>query len=254
MKTQLSALRRAAATTALAAFLAATDAQADGSAASVESGDLLINLILLGLAMFVLFRFLSNRSKNKNSSQPGQPPRYIDPDNDSPPLDPTPPGKPNMYTNAQASWDRLKSPETSQTAPPTAAPQGQPQSQSQPQPPAPSAPDDEFLAGAKIAYSRIAASLGTRDFNDLGHFVSPSLLTQLKNTLPATPAGKPDILLVEATLASHTDDANRTTMVVDYKALRREPGASQNAERTERWTFARDNATPGANWLLEKME
>ena len=109
MKTQLSALRRAAATTALAAFLAATDAQAEGTAASVESGDLLINLILLGLAMFVLFRFLSNRSKNKNSSQPGQPPRYTDPDDDTPPLDPTPPGKPNMYTNAQATWAALKS-------------------------------------------------------------------------------------------------------------------------------------------------
>ena len=250
MKTQPSAIRRAAATTALAAFLAATNAQAEAAAASVESGDLLINLILLGLAMFVLFRFLSNRSKNKNSSQPGQPPRYTDPDDDTPPLDPTPPGKPNMYTNAQASWDRLKSPDKSQTAPSTTTPQ----SQSQPQPPAPSAPDDEFLAGAKIAYSRIAASLGNRDFNDLSHFVSPSLLTQLKNTLAAAPAGKPDILLVEATLASHTDDANRTTMTVDYKALRREPGASQNAERTERWTFARDNATPGANWLLEKME
>ena len=250
MKTQLSALRRAAATTALAAFLAATDAQADAAAASVESGDLLINLILLGLAMFVLFRFLSNRSKNKNSSQPGQPPRYTDPDDDTPPLDPTPPGKPNMYTNAQASWDRLKSPDKSQTAPPTAAPQGQ----SQAQPPTPSAPDDEFLAGAKIAYSRIAVSLGNRDFDDLTHFVSPGLLTQLKNTMPASPAGKPDILLVDATLANRTDDADRTSMTVDYKALRREPGASQNAERTERWTFARDNATPGANWLLEKME
>ena len=100
MKTQLSALRRAAATTALAAFLAATDAQADGSAASVESGDLLINLILLGLAMFVLFRFLSNRSKNKKSSQPGQPPRYTDPDDDTPVNPPDDPGT-EILTRAQ---------------------------------------------------------------------------------------------------------------------------------------------------------
>ena len=246
MYTQPSAIRRAAALTGFAACLAAHNAQAETSAASVASGDLLINLILLGLAMFVLFRFLSNRSKNKKSSQSNPPPRYADPDDDTPPLNPTPPGKPNMYTNAQASWDRLKSPDKSKTTPPTAALPGQPT--------APSSPDDEFLAGAKIAYSRIAVSLGARDFDDLTHFVSPNLLTQLKNTMPAAPAGKPDILLVEATLANHADDATRTTMVVDYKALRREPGASENNERTERWTFARDNATPGANWLLEKME
>ena len=250
MKTQPSAIRRAAALTALAVCLVAQNALAASAEASVESGDLLVNLILLGLAMFILFRFLSNRSKNKDASQSNQPPRYEDPDDDTPPLDPTPPGKPNMYTNAQASWDRLKSPDKSKTTPQTAAPQGQLSGQ----PPTPTAPDDEFLAGAKIAYSRIAVSLGNRDFDDLTHFVSPNLLAQLKNTLPAAPAGKPDILLVEATLANRIDDAGRTTMTVDYKALRREPGASQNTDRAERWTFTRDNATPGANWLLEKME
>ena len=211
---------------------------------SVASGDLLINLILLGLAMFVLLRFLTNRSKNKNTPQspPAQPP-YAD--DDHPPLDPTPPGKPNMYTNAQATWAALKSRPAPGSAP-EAAPQGQPA--------AAASSDDEFLAGAKLAYSRITSSLGTRDYDDLTHFVGPDLLTRLRNTLPATPAGKPEILLVEAALAARSEDANRTTMTVDYKALMREPGASQNTERTELWTFARDNAAPGANWLLESME
>ena len=213
--------------------------------ASVASGDLLINLILLGLAMFVLLRFLTNRSKKKNASQsppPAQPP-YTD--DDHPPLDPTPPGKPNMYTNAQATWAALKSRPAPGSAP-EAAPQGQPA--------AAAPPEDEFLAGAKLAYSRITTSLGTRDYDDLTHFVGPDLLTRLRNTLQSAPAGKPEILLVEAVLAAQGEDANRTTMTVDYKALVREPGASQNTERTERWTFVRDNAAPGANWLLEGME
>jgi predicted lipid-binding transport protein (Tim44 family) len=212
--------------------------------ASVESGDLLVNLILIGLALFVLLRFLSNRSKKNDPTQSMPPPPQYDHDDDhAPPLDPTPPGKPNMYANAQATWAALKSRPAAGAAP-AAAPQGA----------AVASPDDEFLAGAKLAYSRIAVSLGTRDYDDLTHFVSPTLLSQLKNSLPTAPAGKPDILLVEASLAGRADDAGRTTMTVDYKVLLREPGASQNSERIERWTFARDNARPGANWLLEGME
>lgn len=247
MKPKSSVPRRIAVSLAsLVSCLAGSDVLAGTSDASIGSGDLLVNLILIGLAMFVLFRFLSNRSRKQDPTQSNQPPRYGDPDDDRPPLDSTPPGKPNMYTNAQATWEMLKSPDKTQTASQAAAPTGQPL--------APASPDEEFLAGAKIAYSRIATSLANRDYDDLTHFVSPTLLTQLKNTMPASPAGKPDILLVEASLAGRSDDANRTTMTVDYKALRRDPGASQNAERTERWTFSRDNAAPGANWLLEKME
>ncbi|MHC1788637.1 hypothetical protein [Solidesulfovibrio sp.] len=223
---------------------AALAAEAAPDSTSVASGDLLVNLILLGLAMFILLRFLTNRAKKKDSAQSAPPPQYDHTDDHAPPFDSPPTGKPNMYTNAQATWAALKSRPKSDAAGP-AAPQGHP---------AAAAPDDEFLAGAKLAYSRINTALANRDYADLTHFVSPALLSQLKNTLPATPAGNPEFLLIEAALAGRGGDTGRTTMTVDYKALVREPGASQNTDRAERWTFSKENVAPGANWQLEGME
>ncbi|MFP5259426.1 MAG: hypothetical protein ACLGQH_10425 [Acidobacteriota bacterium] len=246
MKTHAFAVRQIAALAGLAPCLAANDALAETAAVNAESGDMLINLILLGLAMFILLRFITGRSKKQGPTDPNQTPSYQPPDDDRLPLDPTPPGKPNMYSNAQATWDMLKTPDKTKSAPQSVNGGNQPL--------APASPDEEFLAGAKLAYNRISTSLANRDYDDLTSFVSPPLLAQLKNTMPATPAGKPDILLVEASLAGRTDGPDRTTMTVDYNVLRRDPGSSQNSERNERWTFARDNTTPGANWLLDRME
>lgn len=236
---------------ASAAVLAPATVQAAADA-SLDSGNLLINLILLGLAMFVLFRVLSGR-RNKNGDQTQAPPRADDQDDrddDAPPQDQPPRRGPDMYTNAQAAWDRLRSPDKQPTAP--AQTSGQATSPAPVN--APAGSDEEFLAGAKMAYSRIAASLGGRDFGDLASFVSPAYLTELQQTLPQTPTGRPDILLINAALADRRETPGRTVMVVDYDVLARQPGAKENTTLRERWTFSRDNAAPGANWLLDAMQ
>jgi predicted lipid-binding transport protein (Tim44 family) len=236
-----------------AAVLAPATVQAAADA-SLDSGNLLINLILLGLAMFVLFRVLSGR-RDKNGDQTQAPPRpddRDDRDDDAPPQAPR--RGPDMYANAQAAWDRLRSPDK---RPPTPAPNGgqaRPQAATPVSANAPAGSDEEFLAGAKMAYSRIAASLAGRDFGDLASFVSPAYLAELQNTLPPTPAGRPDNLLINAALADRRETPGRTVMVVDYDVLARQPGATENATLRERWTFSRDNAAPGANWLLDAME
>jgi predicted lipid-binding transport protein (Tim44 family) len=233
------------------AVLVPATAQAAADA-SLDSGNLLINLILLGLAMFVLFRVLSAR-RNKNGDQSQTPPRsdyQDDRDDDAPPQDQPPRRGPDMYTNAQAAWDRLRSPDKQPAAPAQTGGQAAPPASAN----APAGSDEEFLAGAKMAYSRIAASLAGRDFGDLTSFVSPAYLVELQNTLPQTPAGRPDILLINAALAERRETAGRTIMVVDYDVLARQPGAAENTTLRERWTFSRDNAAPGANWLLDAME
>ena len=232
------------------AVLVPATAQAAADA-SLDSGNLLINLILLGLAMFVLFRVLSGR-RNKNGDQTQAPPQsdyQDDRDDDAPPQAQPPRRGPDMYTNAQAAWDRLRSPDKQPSAPAQTAGQAPPAPAN-----APAGSDEEFLAGAKMAYSRIAASLGSRDFGDLASFVSPAYLAELQNTLPQTPAGRPDILLINAALAERRETPGRTVMVVDYDVLARQPGATENPTLRERWTLSRDNAAPGANWLLDAME
>jgi len=236
---------------ASAAVLVPATAQAAADA-SLDSGNLLINLILLGLAMFVIFRELYGRRRNEGD-QSQTPPRAAyqdDRDDDLPPQEQPPRRGPDMYTNAQAAWDRLRSPDKRPATP--ARTDGQ---AATPAPAnAPAGSDEEFLAGAKMAYSRIAASLAGRDFGDLASFVNPAYLVELQNTLPQTPAGRPDILLINAALAERRETPGRTVMVVDYDVLARQPGAAENTTLRERWTFSRDNTTPGANWLLDSME
>jgi predicted lipid-binding transport protein (Tim44 family) len=224
------------------------------------TGPRFVDVLVLGGVIFLLLRVLVGRSRKADtdaSRQPdSRPPLVPVPGRISGPIPlpattairclvPPPPGKPDMYTMAQATWDALKSPDSRKSSdqPAAAGPIG----------PAAS-PDEEFLAGAKMAYSRIVQSLAARDFNDLTTFVAPGFLAELKNRLPDAPAGRPDILLVEASLADSRQENGRAVMTVDYKALVREPGAAQNSERLERWRFSRDNASERANWLLEAMD
>jgi predicted lipid-binding transport protein (Tim44 family) len=239
---------------ALAPDMARADMLSGGLLGSVLRGEdftgpRLIDLAAIGLLIFVLLRLLAGRSKgpDQEQGQPRQPPQP-DPydDNAPPPLD-VPPGKPNMYTNAQAAWASLKSP-PAQTPKTASAPAG---------PGAPAADassEEQFLAGAKMAYGRILSALSARDFADLANFTTPAYLAQLKNNMSPFPPVAPDILLVEATLAGEREENGRTIMEVDYKALVHEPEAPHNTDRRERWRFSRDNAAPDASWLLEGME
>jgi predicted lipid-binding transport protein (Tim44 family) len=224
------------------------------------TGPRVIDIVALGLLIFLLLRLVLGRSKKSPqqpfpSDRPGPdtpPDKFPDaprgaPSETSQEAPSSRPARPlqktDMYTNAQATWDALRSKPTDTTAP---GPSGQP--------PAAASPDEEFLTGAKMAYSRIRGAVAQRDFDDLASFTTPQYLANLKNSLPLSPPPEPDILLVEATLAERREEASRTVMVVDYNILIHEQDAPHNIDRFERWTFVRDNAAPGANWLLDGME
>ncbi len=255
MDTHPPFLRPLAAALGLAAVLEPALARADmlsgGLLGSVLRGDeftgpRLIDLLAIGVLLFLVLRLVLNRP---GASPRQSPPPDATPDKDDiqddKPAGP-PPGKPNMYTNAQATWDALKSPSAQKPATPTPNLPGSP--------PANATPDEEFLAGAKMAYSRIRASMAHRDFDDLAAFTTPAFLNQLRTSLPASPPPQPDILLIEATLAGRREEGSTTVMDVAYNVLIHEAGAPHNTDRAERWRFVRDNAVPGANWLLDGVQ
>lgn len=258
---------------AIPAWLCPRSAQADlltggllGSALRGDAftGPRLVDLLLVGLLIFLVLRLILGRQKPGG----GQGPQGFDQSMDNtPPVRPMPPerparpeppapddhfppqgaqrAKPDMYSNAQAIWDSLKTP------PGKNGPATQP---GQPAPGRPSSPDEEFLAGAKLAYGRITTALANRDFDDLANFVAPQFLAQLKNSLPLSPPPAPEVLLVEASIADKRQEGGRTVIEVEYKALVHEKDAPHNTDRFERWRFARDEGKPGANWLLEDTQ
>jgi len=208
------------------------------------TGPRLIDLLVIGLGMFLVLRLILGRpGKSPDQHQPPETPPYDELPPEEPPA--TPPAKPNMYTNAQAAWASLKSP-----TPKNAGPETSPADTAPPG----ASPDEEFLAGAKMAYTRITGAIANRDFDDLAGFATPAFLNQLKNTLPASPPPQPAVLLVEATLAARHEEGHTTIMVVDYQILIHEADAPHNTDRTEQWRFVRDNNIKGANWLLDGMQ
>lgn len=207
------------------------------------TGPRLIDLVVIGLLLFAVLRLVVGRTKGTGTGQPGQAgpaDRQDTPPGEGPPPVEAPQDRPNVYSNAQAAWDRLKSRPAPGEQPAGAATRA-----------VGATPDEQFLAGAKLAYTRILASLAEGDFDDLASFVTPAFLERLKAT---SRAPLPDILLVEATLAGRSEDGGRAVMTVDYQALVREPEAPHNTDRRERWRFIRDNASPEANWLLDGMD
>lgn len=211
------------------------------------TGPRLVDLVVIGLVIFVVLRLILGRQKpdrQGGTATPSQdryePDQYRD-DTPSGPAAPRP--KPDMYSNAAATWAYLQSPQAK------AAP-----GEASATPPAALGSDAEFLAGAKMAYPRIVAAMAKRDFDDLAHFVAPEYLAELRQSLPASPPPEPDILLVEAKLADKRQENGRTVMTVDFSILIHEQNAPHNVDRFELWRFRRDDAQPGAHWLLEARE
>lgn len=229
------------------------------------TGPRLIDIVVLGCLVFLVLRLVTGRSAGpKQPDEPRQPdaranqPEYRPEPPERRP-EPTPRGSeptptraprnaPDMYTAAEAMWAALKSPAPKGSTTTTGA------AQTYDVPPAGTAPDEEFLAGAKMAYGRILSAMAERDLDDLAQFTTPQCLARLKNSLPAGPAGRLDVLLVEASLAESREENGRTVNTVAYKALVREPGSPENTERHDRWRFIQDNATPGDHWRLDSME
>lgn len=231
------------------------------------TGPRLIDVVVLGCLVFLVLRLVSGRTANTTrqgqprqpDDQPDQPQYRPEPPERRPEptareSEPTPPrapqNKPDMYSSAEAMWAALKSPKP-KGSPTTPTPGA---AQTYDVPPAGTAPDEEFLAGAKMAYGRILSAMAERDLDDLAQFTTPECLARLKNSLPASPAGRLDVLLVDASLAASREENGHTVNEVDYKALVREPGSPENTERRDRWRFTQDNTAPGAHWLLDSLE
>ena len=230
---------------------ARADALTGGLLGSVFRGDpftgpRVIDLVVLGLVIFLVLRAILGRQRPGGGNNAGAGGRDAVPYTRDPAPDDrgdaaTPRAKPDVYSNAAAMWSYLQTKPAGDAAPATGTPPAAPGS------------DDEFLAGAKLAYPRIRQAMAKRDFDDLAGFIAPDLLAGLRQRLPLSPPPEPDILIVEAHIADKRQETGHTVMTVDYDVLIHEENAPHNTDRSERWIFSRDDGAPGAHWLLTDM-
>lgn len=226
------------------------------------AGPGIFELLLLAALIFLVFRLLRTPSKDRRDrDQTGGRTDAPAPDQ----RDAAPPRA--RFTLSDDPWDRLRS-KPKQTTPPAppgvsgkenvAANTSPGLSQARTPPdlkpllqpaPAPVMNDDDFLRGAKMAYTRITASLVEDDFEDLVQFCSQKALGQLA----AAPKNPAEASLVSARLVEQKQLGDRLYATVSYQLLERPRDGYAARERQATWLFGKPAADANATWLLDEI-
>ncbi len=112
--------------------------------------------------------------------------------------------------------------------------------------------ESEFLEGAKMFYSRFQEARDAGDWDVIEDFIAPGLLADLKRDSVTADAVQTEIMLLDAKVMDVQSREGRTDVTVFFDALMRR-GASGEQEVSERtaWEFSRPDRDPDALWVLE---
>lgn len=111
-----------------------------------------------------------------------------------------------------------------------------------------------FLAGAKAAYTRMQASWDKRDLADISNFATPTVMRELQSQAQADPGpSKTEIMLVNAELVGVEEEGANTRAQVYFDVLMREdPNAPAPENVREIWHFLRIGKD--GNWKLDGIQ
>ncbi|MBN1106392.1 MAG: Tim44 domain-containing protein [Deltaproteobacteria bacterium] len=190
-----------------------------------------LDILLIGGALFLLFRFLKAR---REATEAAGPMRF-----EGAGVDPYHGGS----VDAGASrWGGL----TSGTGPTLQD--------------VPSIPPDfdvnEFLSGAKAAYNRLQDSWNRRDLDDIRHFTTPEVWEEIRRQAEEDPAPtRTEILLVKARLIEVKSAGEETLASVYFDVLMREsPDEERPKQVREVWHFSRKGSEAKSFWTLEGIQ
>ncbi len=113
---------------------------------------------------------------------------------------------------------------------------------------------EDFLKGAKAAYTRMQASWDRRDLDDISHFATPAIIDELRRQMADDPnPGRTQIVMLNATLVNVDEFGSQDRAQVYFDALLIEdPRQTQPSNARELWTFVREHAT--GNWKLDGLQ
>lgn len=114
---------------------------------------------------------------------------------------------------------------------------------------------EEFLRGAKMAYTRLQAAWDKRDVADIANFARPAVLAEVQKMIEAEPVpSKTELLLVNAQLLEVKDEgAEQNAMVFFDVLLREDPAQTTPTQVREIWHFVRPVAGTDS-WKLDGIQ
>lgn len=114
----------------------------------------------------------------------------------------------------------------------------------------------EFMEGVKLFYARMREAMDSGQFDSLHAFISPTLLDEFKQGRYGEPgAYRTEVMLIDTRLMNVDRQPDQTTVSVLIDALLKKgvSGSEQESHKVA-WTFVRDERTPGALWILSKID
>lgn len=113
----------------------------------------------------------------------------------------------------------------------------------------------EFLAGAKAAYVRLQSSWDKRDLEDIRQFASPEMWEEIRRQAEEDPApGYTGIVEVKARLLEVKAVEDHTVGSVLFDSLLRESEEGTPEPVREVWHFSRKDSGPDSFWRLEGIQ
>ncbi len=189
------------------------------------SGPGLLDLLLLGGGLFLLFRFLRARRMAAASPSAGGTMSFED--------DPAQAGGDTSYTPSE------------ETAAATVRLPDLP----------PGFAADEFLKGANAIYVRLQAAWDKRDLEDIRAFTSAEVFTEIQQQADDDPApGKTELLLITPHIIEVRDTDNQIIVSVLYDVTLRENEDEPSKQVRELWHFSRNRDNPESFWILEGIQ
>lgn len=114
----------------------------------------------------------------------------------------------------------------------------------------------DFLAGAKTLFARLQRSWSSRDLADIEAFATPAFMADVRAQAAADPTPTPtDVLLVDAKLLEVRRQGGTAIASAYFDTLLREdPRAERPEQVREVWHFVRREDVPGDAWKLDAIQ
>jgi predicted lipid-binding transport protein (Tim44 family) len=201
-----------------------------GGGHAMGGGPGLLDMLLIGGGLFLLFKFLRARRPAPDAASPL---------NRTYEAEPMRPGTSPAQDAASSGWGNLGA------GPAAAGPE------------IPAGFDaEDFLAGAKTLFTRLQRSWSARNLADIAAFSTPAFMEDVRKQAAEDPNPSPtDVLLVDARILEVRRQGPVTIASAYFDTLLREdPRAEKPEQVREIWHFTRRDDTPGDPWRLDAIQ